>query len=137
MRHHKPSKAAFRHIEAELYYYHDTVKEIENIRKEILLASPVKQEGKPSGVSDPTFNIVTRLTLDKRLNKLEEITEAIETVVGICDRPRAELIKLKYWTRPQYLTWNGIAQKINISERQVYIWREEIITAIADRLGWR
>jgi RinA family phage transcriptional activator len=137
MRHHKPSKAAFRHIEAELYYYHDTVKEIENIRKEILLASPVKQEGKPSGVSDPTFNIVTRLTMDKRLKKLEEITESITHVLNLLDRTSSELIKLKYFSKPQYLTWDGIAQKVNFSKRQCIYIRDNFIAAVAERLGWR
>jgi RinA family phage transcriptional activator len=133
----KLTRATFRHVEAELYLYNETKKEIERMRNDIIHAGKIQQEGGRSGVSNPTASTAGRLTSDKRLQRLEEIVDIIDDITAICDHQRKELIKLKYWTKPQLLTWNGIAQKIHISERQAYVWRDEIVQAIAERLGWR
>jgi RinA family phage transcriptional activator len=133
----KLTRASFHHVEAELYFYHDTKKEIERIRQDIIHAGKVQQEGGRSGISNPTASAGTRLTTDKRLQKLEEVTDAIEAVMEMLDPHRTKLVKLKYWTKPQLLTWDGIAQEVNVSRRQAINWREEIIEAIAERIGWR
>jgi RinA family phage transcriptional activator len=133
----KLTRATFRHVEAELYLYNETKKEIERMRQDIIHAGKVQQEGGRSGISNPTASTATRLTTDKRLQKLEEVTDAIEAVMEMLDPHRTKLVKLKYWTKPQLLTWDGIAQEVNISRRQAINWREEIIEAIAERIGWR
>jgi RinA family phage transcriptional activator len=133
----KLTRATFRHVEAELYLYNDTKKEIERMRQDIIHAGKVQQEGGRSGISNPTASTATRLTTDKRLQKLEEVTDAIEAVMEMLDPHRTKLVKLKYWTKPQLLTWDGIAQEVNISRRQAINWREEIIEAIAEKIGWR
>jgi RinA family phage transcriptional activator len=133
----KLRKSTFRHIESELYCYHETKKEIERIRNDIMFAGKVQQEGGRSGISNPTAAVATRLVTDKRLQKLEEVTDAIDVVVGMLDEHRLKLLRLRYWTRPQLLTWDGIAREVNVSRRQAIYWREEIILAIAERIGWR
>jgi RinA family phage transcriptional activator len=133
----KLTRATFHHVEAELYLYNETKKEIERMRQDIIHAGKVQQEGGRSGISNPTASTATRLTTDKRLQKLEEVTDAIEAVMEMLDPHRTKLVKLKYWTKPQLLTWDGIAQEVNISRRQAINWREEIIEAIAERIGWR
>jgi len=50
----KLTRASFHHVEAELYFYHDTKKEIERIRQDIIHAGKVQQEGGRSGISNPT-----------------------------------------------------------------------------------
>lgn len=133
----KLTRASFRHVEAELYLYSETKKEIERMREDIIHAGKVQQEGGRSGVSNPTASIAGRLTSDKRLQRLEEVVEAIETVMGMLDPHRTKLVKLKYFTKPQLLTWDGIATEVKISRRQAINWREEIVEAIAERIGWR
>jgi len=86
--------------------------------------------------NSPTERIATMLVMDKRLRELERITEAIETVYQSLDTERKKLIRLKYWTKPQTLTWEGIALKLNVSRATVFRWREEVVNAIAEKLGW-
>ena len=85
----------------------------------------------------PTERIVTKLAANKRLNQLEEIVGAIERVYEQLPDDYKRLIELKYWTKPQLLTWDGIADKLHISKRQAMRWRDEIVYSIAKVLGWR
>lgn len=137
----KIKKATFKHIEAELYHYHDTLREIEKLRKELIFANadPDENIGGTRGnlPGKPTERIVTKLAANKRLNQLEEIVGAIERVYEQLPDDYKRLIELKYWTKPQLLTWDGIADKLHISKRQAMRWRDEIVTVIAETLGWR
>lgn len=127
-----------KHIEAELFDYQDTLKRIHQRREELLTGSSEESVGGRSNLpSDPTGNIVTRLMADKQLQELERITHAVEHVYNICDDDRKKLIRLKYWTKPQLKSWEGIAQDISISRATAFRWRDEIIQAIGEVLGWR
>jgi hypothetical protein len=74
----KLKKATFKHIESELYSYHDTLKEINNLRKDIMFTKENDDEniggGRSSFISSPTEQIATRLATHKRLGQLEEVT---------------------------------------------------------------
>jgi RinA family phage transcriptional activator len=134
------SKGAFRHIESELYSYEDTKQEIERLRNDIIHASPVTDNpegGRSNAVGDPTGRVATLLLTHRRLEQLEKIVEAIERVYRALPEEKQILIKLKYWKQPQTLTWEGIAQKVHVSRRQVLRWRDAILYAIAEQLGWR
>ncbi len=127
-----------KHIEAELYDYLDTTRRIQ-LRREELMNAPSEElvGGKSNLPSDPTGGIVSRLVADKRLQELERTAHAVERVYNVCDDERKELIRLKYWTKPQTRSWEGIAQKLDISRRQAFRWRDEIVQAVAEELGWR
>lgn len=137
----KIKKATFKHIESELYIYKDTLKEIEELRKNIMFCNENQDEnvggGRSSFISDPTSRIGTRLVTHKRLGKLEEIANAIEKVYTGLPEEYQKLVRLKYWTRPQTLTWDGIADKIPVSRRTAFNMRDEVINTIAEVLGWR
>lgn len=137
----KIKKATFKHIESELYSYKDTLKEIEELRKNIMFCNENEDEnigGSRSGfISDPTSRIGTRLVTHKRLGKLEEIVNSIEKVYTGLPEEYQKLVRLKYWTKPQTLTWDGIADKIPVSRRTAFNMRDEIINTIAEVLGWR
>lgn len=129
----------FKHIEAELFDYHDTLKRIKERRDE-LMTDPAREEGMPSSPTLPSSNVeryATRLTMDRQLQELERIANAVEHVYNICDDGRKELIRLKYWKKPQTKTWEGIAQELNVSRRQAFNWRDQIVQAIGEKLGWR
>lgn len=133
----KLRKSTFQHVEAELYCYHETKKEMERIRNDIIFAGKIQQEGGRSGISNPTAAVATRLTTDKRLQTLEEIVDAIEGVVNVLDEQRFKVIRLRYWTKPQLLTWEGVARQIPTHRTTVIRWRDEVVYAIAERIGWR
>lgn len=138
----KIKKTTFKHVEAEWYNYYETLKEIANLREEIMYpmqeqedinivkgANSVRQPG------DPTEKIATRLTTNKRIKHLQEIATAIETVYNVLPKDYKKLVCVKYWSRHN-LTWDGIALELSISKRQAIRWRNIIIQAIVEVLGW-
>lgn len=136
----KIRRGAFQHVEAELYVYHDTLKEIARLRDEILHASPEPNRtggGRSNTPSDSTGLAATRLATNKRLNTLTEVAEAIKGVYDSLTPDKQKLVRLRYWTKPQLLTWDGVAMELHVSRRQAMRWRDEIVLAIALRLGWR
>ena len=137
----KLKKATFKHIESELFSYKDTLREIENLRKDIMFCKENDDEniggGRSSIPSAPTERIATRLATHKKLTRLEEVANAIEKVYTGLPEDYQKLVRLKYWTRPQTLTWDGIATKVPVSRRTAFNMRDEIIYTIAEVLGWR
>lgn len=135
----KIKPGAFKHIEAELADYHMTVKRIKQRRDELLenVSDDENTGGGKSNIpSRPTEQAATKLADDLRLQELERIASSIEYVYNLCDDDRKKLIRLKYWTKPQPLTWEGIAQELLISRRQAFNWRDQIVQAVGERLGW-
>jgi len=128
-------KSVFRYIEAELYDYHETLKEIDLIREQILEESSHAEVsgGKSTRKSDPTANKVTRLLTHRRLKRLEEVMTAIGRVYDSLPREKQRLIELKYWDG-RYSN-SGVAQQLHIGEMTFYRWRRQIIQAIARELG--
>lgn len=137
----KLKKATFKHIESELYYYKDTVREIENLRKDIMFCNDNEDENTGGGrnnlPSSPTERIATRLATHKKLKQLEEVANAIQKVYTGLPEDYQKLVRLKYWTKPQTLTWEGIAESIPVSRRTAFNMRDEIIFSIGEVLGWR
>lgn len=129
-----------KHIEAELFDYNDTLKRIQTRRQEIMAGTSDDENtggGKSNIPSRPTEQLASRLVSDLQLQELERIAGAIEHVYNICDDERKKLIRLKYWTKPQTKSWEGIAQEIPTSRRQAFRMRDEIIQAVGEKLGWR
>src|SRR5690606_2784502 len=136
----KLKPGTFKHVESELYGFHDTKKELVRLKNEILHASnPPSLEGGGKGnlPGDPTGRTATLLVTHRRIEQLERIVEAIEAVYEALPREKQELVRLKYWTKPQTLTWEGIALKLHVSRATALRWRDEIVYAVAERLGWR
>lgn len=142
----KLPKNIVRYVEHNLYYYHEYLRDIERLRKDILYGRDNNDEnvggGRPSLPGKPTERIATNLAMNKRLGQLEQIVKAIDDVYQSLPDERKKLIQLRYWTSRQYrweqkMTWKKIANEIHISERQALRWRDEIVYAIAEKLGWR
>jgi hypothetical protein len=58
-------------------------------------------------------------------------------VVNQLPSDKRKLVELKYWTRPQMLTWDGIALNLCVSRRTVERWRADIVNQIGFMIGWR
>jgi RinA family phage transcriptional activator len=130
-------KKTFQHIEQELYSFHATKKEIEQLRNDIIHSTPKAYEGSRSNsVSSPVEAKVSRLLTSRRIEYLQDVIEAIDEVYQALPNDKKRLVEMKYWKRPQLLTWEGIALECNISRVTAFRWRDEIIMAIANRLGW-
>ena len=137
----KLKKATFKHIESELYSYHDTLKEINTLRKDIMFTKEDNDEnvggGRSSIPSSPTERIATRLATHKKLTRLEEVANAIEKVYTGLPDDYQKLVKLKYWTKPQLKTWDGIAKELHVGRMTAFRYRDEIVYVVAETLGWR
>jgi RinA family phage transcriptional activator len=137
----KLKKATFKHIESEIYSYHDTLREIDFLRKNIMFTKENDDEniggGKSSFISSPTEAIGTRLATHRKLTRLEEVTHAIEKVYTGLPDDYQKLVRIKYWKRPQTLTWEGIAEELHIGRRTAFRMRDDIVFAVAEVLGWR
>lgn len=138
----KRQTATLKHVEAELYQYPHTVKEIEKRRLELLYPYQEEvDENQGQGVnsvrkvSNPTEQIVTRLMEDKRLKSLDEVVVAIESVYNALEDTKMEFVRIKYWAKPSITTYK-LADTINVSERSCHYYRREILEAIATKLGW-
>jgi RinA family phage transcriptional activator len=141
----KPKKITFKHAEAEWYNYHNTLKEIARLRESIM--NPFDDDPEDPTIvkgansvripGDPTQRLATRLTTSKQLSYLSEVVQAIEQVYNTLPDTHKELVRLRYWSKNNRLTWEGIALKLNVSKRQAIRWRDEIIIATIELLGWR
>ena len=137
----KLRKATFQHVESEMYAYHETRREIIRLKNEILYGKGNEDEntggGRSSLPGDPTGMTAVLLVSHKRLEQLQAVVNAIELVVNGLPDGHKELVKLKYWTKPQTLTWDGIAHKLHVSKRQALRWRDEVVQMVGDKIGWR
>ncbi|WP_363549581.1 transcriptional regulator [Caldifermentibacillus hisashii] len=138
----KPRKTTFKHVEAEWYNYYHTLNEINRLREEITFPfREVDDENTGGGKSNlpgnPTERIATRLATNKKLEYLNEIAEAIEKVYNALPDDYKKLVRLKYWNRSNKLTWEMIANELHVSKRQAMRWRDDIVFATIEVLGWR
>lgn len=135
----KLPKNIVRYVEHNLYYYHEYLRDIERLRKDILYGRDNNDEnvggGRGNLPSSPTERAAIELVTHRRLEKLERVTHAIKTVYEALPDEKRKLIKLKYWTRPQRYTWDGIAEQLHVTKRQAMRWRSEVVYAIAELLG--
>ncbi|PFT96141.1 transcriptional regulator, partial [Bacillus thuringiensis] len=120
--------ATFKYIESELYGYSDTLHEITFMRKNLIYCSSHDDEniggGRRNVVDRPTERIGTQLMVHKKLRRLEELADAIESVYVLLEREKQRLVKLKYWTKPQCKTGVVIAEALHITKRTALRWRD-------------
>jgi RinA family phage transcriptional activator len=93
--------------------------------------------GRSSTPSSPTERIGTMLATNKKLEQLEKIANAIEKVYTGLPEEYQKLVRLKYWTRPQLKSWEGIAEDLNVNRATAFRWRDQVVTTVAEVLGWR
>lgn len=105
--------------------YHDYRREIIRLKNAILFNE--------NGVGE--LNIDTGKT-QKRIKHMENIVNAIDDVYNSLPKEKQRLVLVAYWTKPQTMTWEGIALNLHCGARTVYRWRDEIIETIADAMGW-
>jgi RinA family phage transcriptional activator len=125
------------YIEAELRDFNQTKKDLEEARDNLLNLSPGPADGMPRGTatSDPTYRGVARLMTNRRIKYMERVVGGIQLVLDELPQEKVQLVELKYWTRPQTLTDQGIAQKIGCDRTTLWRWCDGICLAIAIELG--
>jgi hypothetical protein len=133
-------RGVFIYIEDELSHYNETIKEIERTKRDILFGSQGNDDeniggGKSNLPGDPTGRRAIALATNTRIDRMESIIHAIDSVYERLQPEKRKLIELMYWTRPRNYTWDGVAMKLHITRRTVSRWRSEVLCAIASRAG--
>lgn len=133
----KIRKATFKHIEAELYSYKDTQKEIQKLRIEIMAGQSFEDESGIRGteISRPTERIATRLLTHKTLRNLEEIVEAIDFATSHLSDDHRKVINTKYWSKKN-LSWDDVSIQLNMHRNTAMKLRKDVVLLIADKIGW-
>jgi len=152
-------RATYRHIEAEIYAYYDTLKAMEELRADIILASG--QQGAYVSVVGGRYagtSIVerraTKLADSVLLREMERITKAIEDTFSKAKEEGRRVIWVKYglalegWEPPAELVArmegrnrfdmspDDMAEVLAVDRATFHRYRSGFVYGVAERLGW-
>lgn len=131
-------KSNFKLIEAELYGYEDTKRELELMEEEIIEGSPYQEVAVQSGTTgDSTASKAMKLTSSRELLEIRRRINAIDKAIDVLqqDGAKYKLLKMKYFERKY--TDIGIMNELHIGNNTFYRWRREIVKLVGSYLGWR
>lgn len=154
----KLKRATYRHIEAEIYSYCDTVKAIEELRRDIILASGRREAygavvgGRYTGTSIVEKR-ATKLADSLLLREMERIAQAIRDVYARTKDEARRVIWVKYglaigWEPPAELaarmegrnrfdmSVREMAEILAVDESTFHRYRTGFVYGVAERLGW-
>ena len=155
----KLKRATYRHIEAEIYSYCDTLKAIEELRRDIILAGGMHDAyGAGVGERDAGTSIVerraTKLADSVLLREMERITRAIEDTYARTKDVARRVIWVKYglalegWGPPAELAQklqgksrfdmspDDMAEVLAVDRATFHRYRSGFVYGVAERLGW-
>jgi len=154
----KLKRATYRHIEAEIYAYQDTLKAIDELRQDIILAGGRQEAygavvgGRYAGTSIVEKR-ATKLADSLLLREMERITKAIEDTYARAKEEGRRVIWVKYglaigWEPPAELAarmegrnrfdmsvWE-MAEILAVDESTFHRYRTGFVYGVAERLGW-
>lgn len=136
--------ATFRHVESEIYAYHETKRAIQKRREELL--NPFDDDPEdinivkgPNSVREPgrpTERLATRLMMDRELRNAEEIVAAIQQTYELSPSERQMVISIRYWSGGNP-NWSEVAKLCNMHRHTVRKHRDEFVYLVAKKIGWR
>ena len=155
----KLKRATYRHIEAEIYAYQDTLKAIDELRQDIILAG--RQENSYAAVVGDRYagtSIVerraTKLADSVLLREMERITRAIEDTYARAKEEGRRVVWVKYglalegWEPPAELaarmegrnrfdiSHDEMADILAVDRATFYRYRQGFVYGVAQKLGW-
>ena len=154
----KLKRATYRHIEAEIHAYYDTLKTIKELRRDIILAG-CRENSYAAVVGDryAGTSIVerraTKLADSLLLREMERITKAIEDTYARAKEEGRRVIWVKYglaigWEPPVELAArmegrnrfdmspDDMAEVLNVDRATFHRYRSGFVYGVAERLGW-
>ncbi len=154
----KIKKATYRHIEAEIYSYYDTLRAIAEMRKNIILAGGIHDAyGAVVGDRYPGTSVVehraTKLADSILLREMERITRAIRDTYARAKEECRRVVWVKYglaidWEPPAELrermqgrnrfdmSPDHMAEVLAVDRATFHRYRSGFVYGIAERLGW-
>ena len=153
----KMKRATYRHIEAEIYNYHDTLKAIEELRADIILAGRQEVCGAVVGDRYAGTSIVerraTKLADSVLLREMERITKAIADTYAQAKEECRRVVWVKYglaidWQPPAELAGkmlgrnrfdmapDDMAEVLAVDRATFHRYRSGFVYGVAEKLGW-
>lgn len=152
----KLKRATFRHIEAEIYAYYDTLRQIEELRREIILSgeSPIAVAvGQDLFPESKVERRATRLADSILLREMERITKAIADAYERAKEEVRQVVWVRYglainWEPPAKIKMQmegrnrfdmrarDMAEILAMDESTFHRYRTGFVYGIAERLGW-
>ncbi len=154
----KLKRVTYRHIEEEIYLFHETIQAIKDMRRDIILASG-RQEAyiEATGGRFAGTSIVerraTKLADSVLLREMERITKAIADTYDRAKEECRRVIWVKYglaidWEPPAELVArmegrnkfdmspDDMAEVLNVDRATFHRYRSGFVYGVAERLGW-
>ena len=155
----KLKRAAYRHVEAEIYAYQDTLQAMEELRKDIILAGGRQEAygavvgGRYAGTSIVERR-ATKLADSVLLREMERITRAIEDTYARAKEECRRVVWVKYglalngWQPPAELVArmerrnrfdmspDDMAEVLAVDRATFHRYRSGFVYGVAERLGW-
>ena len=155
----KLKRATYRHIEAEIYAYQDTLKAIDELRQDIILAGGRQEAyvavvgGRFAGTSIVERR-ATKLADSILLREMERITKAIEDTYARAKEECRRVVWVKYgltlegWCPPKELAAQmegrnrfdigpeAMAEILSVDRATFHRYRSGFVYGVAERLGW-
>jgi RinA family phage transcriptional activator len=125
-------------IEVELRNYKKSVRDIRNMRDDILECGYGASKDTGEAMRISTEKRAIRLMTSPALKELERRVEAIKYMIDFLEaqeeQGKIKFLRMKYFDNQ--FTDFGICQQLNISRPTYFRWREQIISLVAERLGF-
>ena len=153
----KLKRATYRHIEAEIYAYWDTLKAIEELRTDIIHAGREEILGAVVGERYTGTSVVerraTKLADSLLLREMQRITKAIEDTYTQAKEECRQVVWVKYglainWQPPAEIralvegrnrfdmSPDNMAEVLNVDRATFHRYRSGFVYGVAERLGW-
>lgn len=130
---HRLTKNAFRYIESELKQYKSTLKELTQLKEDIILSTPEKQEVRGNDVGDPTLNKMLKISLSRKIMEMEKTVKAVEKVHKSLFGEKRRVME-EYWNGKY--TVQGMAYEFGVDERTIRRWKRFIVYSVAIELKY-
>lgn len=150
-------RATFRHIEAEIGEYHNTLAHMEAIRRDIIESSKSRELGMPAAASAGVSGVerrATKLADSILLREMERITGAIVTAYSAATEQCRQVVWIRYgltlegWYPPRQwekasagraglgMSVEEMCKVLSVDEATYHRYRNGFVYDVALRLGW-
>ena len=155
----KLKRAAYRHVEAEIYDYYKTLQAMDEYREDIILANGRQEAygavvgGRYAGTSIVERR-ATKLADSLLLREMERITKAIRDTYARAKEECRQVVWVKYglalegWQPPAHIAAQmerrnrfdmsvpEMAEILAVDESTFHRYRTGFVYGVAERLGW-
>jgi len=154
----KLKRVTYRHIEEEIYLFHETIQAINDLRRDIMLASGRQEAyieatgGRYAGTSTVERR-ATKLADSVLLREMERITKAIADTYARAKEECRRVVWVKYglaidWEPPTELEQrmqgrnrfdmspDDMAEVLAVDRATFHRYRSGFVYGVAERLGW-